>query len=93
MVVDAALASTRELLDRGWWRAHDRGLLDADGVPTQEVDSFPFETEAERMAQLAGILGIPGEGVPYPFIAWRTFPSITWSAFEFVGYCPKSQAG
>lgn len=90
---DGALARLRELLGRGWWRAHDAGRLDEDGLPPEDDDAFPFATEAERMALVAQIVGIPADNGPYPYAEWRTSPGIDWSSFEFVAYSRVEEAG
>lgn len=82
----------QEILDRGWWRAHDSGRLDDDGVPTDD-DDFGLGSEGERMAQVGDILGIPGDITPYPYAEWLTSAAIQWPAFEFVAYAPEGQAG
>jgi hypothetical protein len=90
---DEALARLRELLDRGWWRAYDAGQLDEDGIPPGDDNAFPFDTEADRMAQVAQIVGIPADNEPYPYAEWRTSPGIDWPSFEFVAYSKSEEAG
>ena len=89
---EGSLRRLQEVLDRGWWRAHDSGQLDDEGVPTDD-DSFPLGSEGERMAEVGDILGIPGDVTPYPYAEWLTSTAITWPAFELVAYAPKREAG
>lgn len=73
----------RELLDQGWWRAHDRGRLDEHGVSR---DEDPFVFEGERMTRFGTLLGLhdgPGE---YPYAAWGETPGIPWSEFSLFTY-------
>jgi hypothetical protein len=80
-----------QALGRGWWRAHDSGQLDDDGVPTTD-DSSPLGSEGERMAEVGDILGIPGDVSPYPYADWLTSTTINWPAFQFVAYARRGKA-
>ena len=41
------------ILNAGWWKAHDDGKLDDNGVIIDEAwDACPYQTEGERMAAL-----------------------------------------
>jgi hypothetical protein len=85
---EGRLRRLQEALDRGWWRAHDSGQLDDDGVPTDD-DSFRLGSEGDRMAEVGEILGIPGDVSPYPYAEWLTSTSINWLAFQFVAYARR----
>jgi hypothetical protein len=89
---EGRLRRLQEVLDRGWWRAHDSGQLDDDGLPTDD-DGFPLGSEGERMAEVGDVLGIPGDVTPYPYAEWLTSTAIDWRVFEFVAYARKREAG
>jgi hypothetical protein len=75
-----------QILDRGWWAAHDAGRLDEDGVEQEPSEGYVFE--GERMIDLGRLLELNGPGADYPFAAWLGSSGIPWSEFLAVTYAP-----
>ena len=64
------------LLDGGWWRAHDKGELDARGYMTDEAFFADDNWLADdRMAMFGKLLQLHGEPTDYPYVAWAEAPS------------------
>jgi hypothetical protein len=84
------LAALTALLDSGWWRAHDKRELDADGTMQEEAheadDYLPAE---ERMAGFGKLLQLHGAATEYPYVAWAEASPDAWSGFTLVTYVPE----
>ncbi len=75
------------LLDRGWWRAHDRGELDENGVVREEAyDSDDYIDAEARMAAFGSLLRLHGVEGDYPYVVWTEAGADAWAGFTLVTY-------
>jgi hypothetical protein len=72
------------LLNRGWWRAHDSGALDENGVMQGSDDGYVFE--GERMTAFGTLLQLHGNEGEYPYAAWGESDEIPWAEFVALRY-------
>jgi len=87
---EVPLDSLVALLARGWWRAHDKGELDARGYMTDEAFFADDNWLADdRMAMFGKLLQLHGEPTDYPYVAWAEAPSAAWSGFTLLTYAPQ----
>jgi hypothetical protein len=68
----------QDLLQRGWWAAHDTGDLDDDGVPNDIDAGLVFE--GERLVEIGNLLRLHGAPSGYPYAAWAEAPARAWKA-------------
>lgn len=77
------------ILNAGWWKAHDDGKLDDDGVMPEDVwEDCPYQTEGERMTALGNLLGLAGKE-EYPFADWRDNSRINWQEHQLLQFVKK----
>jgi hypothetical protein len=75
------------LLDRGWWRAHDRGELDEDGAMADEAyDSDDYIHADHRMTAFGTLLQLHGSATDYPYTSWGEASAGAWSGFTLATY-------
>lgn len=80
------LTELLEILNAGWWNAHDSGRLDADGVMNDEdYDACAYQSEDERMTAFGNLLGLSGQS-DYPFTDWRENEKINWQDFKLLQF-------
>lgn len=80
----ATLSDLEDLLNQGWWSAHDTDRLDDDGIPLDDDESFVFE--GERMTGFGQLLQLHGPTGTYPYASWAESPAIAWGTFVSLTY-------
>jgi hypothetical protein len=86
---DKTLDSLLAVLNAGWWKAHDSGRLDNDGVMNSEDwGACPYQDEGERMTALGTLLQLAGNS-EYPFTNWRENATINWDGYKLLQYGKK----
>jgi len=68
-----------EILNRGWWSAHDGKRLDEDGLQGEE----DWTDEEDRLIQMGNLLQLHGEPAGFPYASWASEvgAKIPWAAF------------
>lgn len=77
-----------DLLNAGWWHAHDTKQLDETNEP---LDEHCLVDETDRLATLGGMLQLNGPA-GYPFAHWRTTSLVDWKSWQAVYYQAKGRA-
>lgn len=83
----ASLEALSALLQSGWWRAHDEGKLDEDGIMRDEAyDADDYLPAEERMTAFGKLLQLHGAAGDYPYVAWGDAGADAWAGFTLVTY-------
>lgn len=89
-----SLNQLEDILNKGWWQAHDNNRLDENGVMKEEdYENYPYTFESNRMVDIGKFFELAGSKDAYLFVDWLENKNINWKDSIFLKYEKKSLRG